>query len=196
MPTPYRRKSVKLPKQKKIVVKKRTWVVLVGASTTSKKYGVKMQELHRRRDREKLKREFKKGKISKENRKLLSYIKKYKSAAAKKATAEMVAAMQGKYSFREIKWAKKTFSIVGKNVQTAWDGVPIEKYSADGKRGKVNGKWISKKKINAMYKRATKKARINSYMDILGITKEKAKKILNIIDKKLPGVNELKALIY
>jgi len=171
--------------------------VILDVKKPFKKVGVRTQELHRRRSREKLKRDYiGKRKLSKENKKLLSYVKKYKSAVAKKYNIELAKAMKSRAYFSwEIKWAKK-FSLVGKNVQVAWDKVPIEKYSADGKRGKVKGKWLSKKKINNMYKRVIKAARIKSYQDILGVSKEKAKGILKIIDKNLPGVNELKALIY
>jgi hypothetical protein len=197
MPLPRRRKSVQLRKQKKLKVVKRTWDILVDTTTTSKRYGVKTQELHRRRSREKLKRDYiTKGKLSKENRKLLSYVKKYKAGVAKKYNRELEKVLKSKKWFREeIKWAKK-YSLVGKNVQIARSNINVEKYNKNNTKGKVNGKWYSKKKIADMYKRAVKKARIGSYMDILGVTKAKAKKILNIIDKKLPGVNELKALIY
>jgi hypothetical protein len=197
MPSPRRRKSVQLRKQKKIKRIRYTEIILVDSGKVIKRFGVKTQELHRRREREKLKRDYiTKGKLSKENRKLLSYVKKYKAGVAKKYNRELVKVLKEKGWFKqEINWAKK-YSLVGKNVEIARANINVEKYNKANTKGKINGKWYTKKQISAKYKRAVKKARLGSYMDILGVTKEKAKKILNIIDKKLPGVNELKALIY
>jgi len=198
MPTSYRRKSVQLRKQKKIKVtkritskqrkqsKKHTAFILLDSGKYVKRAGVKTQEYYRRHGRIANKRKYvTKGKLSKENKKLLSYVKKYKAVVAKKYNKDLVIAMKKRGYFRpEIKWAKR-YSLVGKNVQRAI--ADAEEYT---------GKRISKKKQNQIIKRAVKKARLKSYQDILGVTKEKAKKILAIIDKKLPGVNELKALIY
>jgi hypothetical protein len=198
MPSSYRRKSVQLRKHKKILVRKRTTVaqkkqskkftpyIILDSGKYFKKVGVKTQEYNRRRERANNKYKYiTKGKLSKKNKKLLSYVKKYKSAVNKQYTKDMVIAMKKRaYFWFEIKWAKK-YSIVGKNVMKAV--ADSEKYT---------GKRIGKKKQNQIIKRVVKKARLKSYQDILGVTKEKAKEILRIIDKQLPGVNELKALIY
>jgi hypothetical protein len=198
MPLPRRRKSVQLRKQKKLKVvkritskqrkqsKKHTAFIILDSGKLFKRVGVKQQWYDRKYDRIYAKRKYlRKEKLSKENKKLLSYVKKYKSGVAKKYTREMVIAMKKRgYFAPEINWAKR-YSVVGQNVQRSIANA--EKYL---------GKRISKKKQAAKIKRAVRTARIKSYQDILGVTKEKAKKILNIIDKKLPGVNELKALIY
>ena len=186
MPASYRRKSVQLRKQQRKQSKKHTVFILLDSGKLFRKVGVKTQEHNRRVGRIADKRKYvTKGKLSKENKKLLSYVKKYKAGVAKKYNKELVVAMKKRGYFKpEIKWAKR-YSLVGKNVQRAI--ADAEEYT---------GKRISKKKQNQIIKRAVKKARLKSYQDILGVTKEKAKKILSIIDKKLPGVNELKALIY
>jgi len=198
MPSSNRRKSVQLRKQKKIKVikritskqrkqsKKHTAFILLDSGKLSKNVGVKTQEHNRRFKRIADKRKYiTKGKLSKENKKLLSYVKKYKAVVAKKYNKQLVVAMKKRGYFKpEIKWAKR-YSLVGKNVQRAI--ADAEEYT---------GKRISKKKQQQIIKRAVKKARLKSYQDILGVTKDKAKKILAIIDKSLPGVNELKALIY
>ena len=186
MPSSRRRKSVQLRKQQRKQSKKRTAFILLDSGKLFRKVGVKQQAYNRRVERKKNKVTYlRSGKLSKENKKLLSYVKKYKSVVTKKYTKEMVVAMKKRGYFRpEIKWAKR-YSIVGKNVQRAI--ADAEEYT---------GKRISKKKQNQIIKRAVKKARLKSYQDILGVTKEKAKKILAIIDKSLPGVNQLKALIY
>jgi hypothetical protein len=195
---PRRRKSVQLRKQKKLKVvkritskqrkqtKKHTAFIVLDSGKLFKRIGVKQQWYDRKYERIYAKRKYlRKEKLSKENRKLLSYVKKYKSGIAKKYTREMVVAMRKRGYFKpEISWAKR-YSIVGRNVQRSIANA--EKYL---------GKRISKKKQAAKIKLAVRNARLKSYQDILGITKEKAKEILNIIDKKLPGVNELKALIY
>ena len=202
MPASRRRKLVKLPKQKKIVRKrkKKLQEVLLLHKKPFKKVSFIAQEFYRRRDRERNKYKYltsvKKKKLSKENKKLFSYVKKYKAAVAKKYNAALVKSMKKKGYFKmEIKFAKK-YSLVGKNVLTAVDKIAIEKYNKNNTKVLVKGKWIGLKKLAAMKRRVVKAARLKSYQDILGVTKEKAKKILAIIDKSLPGANELKALIY
>jgi hypothetical protein len=202
MPSSRRRKSIQLRKQKKIVRKrkKKLQEVLLLHKKPFKKESFVVQEFHRRRDREHNKYKYltsvKKKKLSKENKKLFSYVKKYKSRVAKKYNADLVKSMKKKGYFKmEINFAKK-YSLVGKNVLVAVDKIVIERYNKNNTKVLVKGKWIGLKKLAAMKRRVVKATRIKSYQDILGVTKEKAKKILNIIDKKLPGVNELKALIY
>lgn len=198
MPQSRKRKSVLLPKQQHIKVRKRTTkaqrtqaskhtpYVILDTGKYRKRIGVKQQAYERSLSRKANKAKYRKQLASdRKYKRLHDYIKQYKAATAKQATKRMVAAMKKRgYFWFEIEWAKK-YSIPGKYVQTAI--AKVEKYI---------GKKVNKKKQNQMYKRAIKAARIKSYMDILGIGIKKAREIYKIFEDHLPGEFELKALIY
>lgn len=133
--------------------------------------------------------------LSAPNKKLLKYVKRYKAQVAKRYNAELETEMESRgYFAPQIRHAKN-YSLVGKNVKLKVINV-IDRYSKDRRKALVHGKWIGKNKANALVKRAVKRARIESYMDILGIDREMAKGVLELIEKKTALSYELKALIY
>jgi len=135
-------------------------------------------------------------KLTKEQQKLFSYVKKYKSQVAKKYNAEFLKVLKKQgYSKSEIKYAK-TYSLVGKNVQISLSKIAPTTYNKSNTKGKIKGKWYTIKQIKAKQKRAVKAARLKSYMQILGVSKKKAQQIFNIMAKDKIGANQLKAIIY
>jgi len=205
MQTSHKRKRVLLRKPKKIRVIRRIsakarkqarkhtpYKVIVrpitGEERITLRPGVRTQLYDRTAKRKTAKRKLLKGgkKLSKKNKQLYDYIKRHKAAVSSRYNTEMQIAMDAAgYLPSEIEWAVK-YSIVGQAVQTAI--VRVEQ--------RVQWYKLSAKKRDGYFKRAIKATRIQSYMDILGITKKKAKEIYHIFEKHLPGEFILKALIY
>lgn len=199
MPASKRRKQVLLPKHKKIRVTRRIFVAqrkikarkfvkeeILVVPGGKKRVGIKQQLYNRTQERRRNREKYsKKIKTSKKYKKLYAYVKKYKAVVRKKYIREMVAEMRksGRYFPQEIYFAQY-YSIVGMQVQ--FEIAKLKSFK----------KFRSKKLEQRSIKRAVKKARIQSYMDILGITKKKAMEVYQIITKHLPGEFELKALIY
>lgn len=131
----------------------------------------------------------------KHHKKLYAYAKSHKAAVARRYNKDLDVLLDQRGYFKpQIKAAKRN-TLVGKNVKLKL--IPIvDRYNKNHSKAYVKGKWISIKKARSLQKRAVKRARIESYMDILGVTKEKAKEILKEIEKETTLSFELKALIY
>jgi hypothetical protein len=133
--------------------------------------------------------------LSKETKKLYTYVKKHKSVVARKYNTDLEKMMKDKgYFYSQIVQARR-YSLVGKKVRTKV-AVIVKRYNKNNTKGLVKGKWIGIKKVRSLEKRTIKAARIRSYMDILGISKEKAKEVYKEIEKKTQLSFEFKALIY
>ena len=134
-------------------------------------------------------------KLHKKNKSLYTYVRKYKSAVARKYNKELVIELTKRGYFKQqIKHAKK-YSIVGKNVRIEVDKV-ITRYNKSNTKAFAKGKWMTIDKARSLQRRSVRKARVESYMEILGVSKKKAWEILKEIDKNTPAAYELKALIY
>lgn len=155
------------------------------------------QQLHKvTRERQHNKYKYLHGKkLSKANKKLYTYVKKTKSSISRKYNDDLEIMMKKKgYHYSQRIQARK-YSLVGKNVKIKLSSV-VERYNRNNTKGLVKGKWIGIKKIRSLERRTVKAARIQSYMDILGISKEKAKEVYKEIEKKTNLSFEFKALIY
>lgn len=149
--------------------------------------------------RAKLKRELHKKKLSKEQSKAYSYAKKYKSQAAKKYNQQLSKTLKKRGYFKSEIDHAKNYSTIGKIVeQQKLKDVVVTKWSKDLKRAKVNGKWLSEKKLNAKTARAIKKGRIKGYMEVCGLTKKQAEKVYQLLNKKgkNPQADKWRALLY
>jgi len=133
--------------------------------------------------------------LSKKTKKLYTYVKKQKSAVAKKYNADLEKMMKKAGYTGSQRVQARRYSLVGKNVRTKLQPL-VKRYNRNNTKGLVNGKWIGIKKVRSLEKRRIKAARISSYMDILGITKEKAKEVYKEIVKETKLSFEFKALIY
>lgn len=134
-------------------------------------------------------------KLHKKNKSLYTYVRKYKSAVARKYNKELVVEMKKRGYFKQQIKHAKNYSIVGKNVRLEVDNV-VTRYNKSNTRALARGKWVTIEKARSLQKRAVRKARVESYMEILGVSKKKAWEILKEIDKNTPAAYELKALIY
>ena len=196
MGQPKKRARPSATKSKKTSKVKFQEVVLIHPPTGFYKQSAYGQLVRKNIARKYFKRNINKKKFTKEQKALLTHIKKYKSAVAKKYNKELVAGMKDKGYFPfQIKHAKE-YSYVGKKVRIEVDKIRLLTYNRTGTKGLVNGKWKTKKQIDAMVKRKVKQARIKSYKEILGINDKKAKQILKLIDKKSPAALAYLALIY
>jgi hypothetical protein len=155
-----------------------------------------VQRYYRNQARKELKRKVNKKKFSKETKQILKYVKANKAAVAKKYNSDLVRIMKKKGYFPDEIAAAKHYSLVGKNVHNAIDKLPLMIPNKSLTRFKYRGKWITPKQKNSIIKGVVKRARIKSYMDILGVTKKQAQKILVLMGKDTKLANDLKTLIY
>jgi hypothetical protein len=187
------RKSIKRTKRTKPFVEK---VLVDYVGSINKRQSPLVQRYYRRQYITGIKYKVKKSPLSKKNKQLLSYVKKHKAAVAKRYNSDLVNVMKFRGYFPPEIRAAQEYSLVGKNVHTALDRLPLFIPNSNVSKYKYKGKWVSLKKKKAIIARAVKAARIQSYMDILGVTKAKAKEILNVIEKDTKQANLLKSLIY
>jgi len=172
-------------------------IILAPVKEKTRRHNIAQQAINRKYDRQAAKAKYvPKIRNKKEYKELYKHVRKYKSALSKQYRIEVKEQMKNKGYFPEhIKRAEK-YSLVGMNVKLAVIKTDAIRWRRNNREAFVNGKWISAVKQVDRMKRAVKKARINSYQDILGIDKNKAKKIYDIITKDKIGSNEIKALIY
>lgn len=152
-------------------------------------------QLQEKNDQRKWNKEKYLPKLHKKNKRLYNHVRRYKAAVAKRYNDDLEIEMRKRgYFASQIRHAKN-YSLVGKNVKVTVDKV-VSRYNKGNTRALVKGKWVTIKHAKSLQKRAIKRARIKSYMDILGVSKKKALEILKVIEKDTPAANELKALIY
>lgn len=139
--------------------------------------------------------------LSKEQRKALTIARSRKTAKVKEYNSQLKKALKGRYQKHEIKHALK-YTPIGKKVAIEKAKVYVQDIrkakTKDKNKYKVDGKWISHKQLNLRMKAAIRRGRIKGYMEVAGLTKAQAKRVLAIFEK---GDNKIliekwRAIIY
>lgn len=195
------------PKQKSKLAKSHVLVSPIKVERLGGRRSVKrFYSAHYQLERKKLldrtfKEKYLRGKVklTKRQKEVLAYAKKYKSAVAKKYSQKLAAELKKKGYFKsEIKHALK-YTAVGKFVEYEKQSkIYVEKWSKDLKRAKVNGKWLTEKQLNRKMAKVIKEGRIKGYMAVCGLKRKEAEEVFAWLqaERRDAIAERWRALIY
>lgn len=162
-------------------------------------YSPRTQLIRKNQDRDALKRKYlgkNRKKLSNTSKELYKHVRQCKSSVVRRYNKDLEKHMKEfGYLIPQINHAKRNYSVVGKHVRIKVDKV-VSRYNRNNTKALVRGKWIPVKNAISLQKRAATNARIEAYMDILGVDRKTARNILDEIKKETKLSYEFLALIY